>query len=495
LPEVMALLARDAYTGSLVATTSEGRREILYTDGEIRAARSHVEEEKLGRWLVGRNLITESEMALTLLAQGGVEAPPLGHLLVTRGCIDQDRLEAELEELALTIIYRAASPQAESGLGEDHFKQPDTLPNLTTTQIILYAARKYGDDQAKQEALGSLEQSVWPATGLTDMLQDLDLTPTEAFLLSRLDGTHKISVLISVSALPADQAVATLYALKAAGLVNVGRPSHPAKPSRETLSMLRAAELARITVDESRLTSVQVEERSRIRRLAMAVPRVDHYEAIGVERTAPASLIDEAWQTMQSKYSPDRASMPHLRDMRGELTAVYERAGEAYAVLSRSVKRKRYDDILKRNEEANAPKKAVSQEARSELVEANIKRADELIRDGEPFLAIQMLEQACNIDPRPDQLTKLATLLMRNPLWCNRAMACLRKATDINPKYAEAWVALSDIWRQRNNPERRRKSLERALAADPHHERACKLYKRLVGEKELKFIQRRAQMA
>jgi tetratricopeptide (TPR) repeat protein len=489
----MALLARDAYTGSLVATTGEARREILFTDGEIRAARSHLEEEKLGQWLVGRELITEADMALTVLSQGSIEAPPLGHLLVTRGCIGQDRLESELEELALTIIHRAASPQTESGLGEDHFKQPDTLPNLTTTQIILYTARKYGDIEAKRAALGSLEQSVWPATDLTNMLQDLDLTPTEAFLLSRLDGTHKISVLISVSALPADQAIETLYALKAAGLISVGRPSHPAKPSRETLSMLRAAELARNTVDESKLSSAQVEERRRICKLAAAVTRVDHYEAIGVERTAPATLIDDAWRAMQNKYSPDRASVPHLRDLRGELTAVYERAGEAYAVLSKSVKRKRYDEIMKSNEEN--PQKPVSQEARLELVEANIKRADELIRDGEPFLAIQLLEQACNIDPRPDQLTKLATLLMRNPLWCNRAMACLRKATDINPKFADAWVALSDIWRQRNNPERRRKSLERALAADPNHERACKLYKRLVGEKELKFIQRRAQMA
>jgi tetratricopeptide (TPR) repeat protein len=491
----MALLARDAYTGSLVATTGEARREILFTDGEIRAARSHLEDEKLGQWLVSRDLITEADMALTLLAQGGVEAPPLGHLLVTRGCIGQDKLESELQELALTIIHRAASPQSESGLGEDHFKQPDTLPNLTTTQIILFAARKFGDSEAKKAALGSLEQSVWPATDLTDMLQDLDLTPTEAFLLSRLDGTHKISVLISVSALPADQAIDTLYALRAAGLINIGRPSHPAKPSRETLSMLRAAELARLTVDESKLSSVQVEERARIRKLALAVTRVDHYEALGIERTAPASLINDAWRAMQNKYSPDRASVTHLRDLRGELTAVYERAGEAYAVLSKAVKRERYDKILKRNEEAGAPKKAVSQEARLELVEANIKRADELIRDGEPFLAIQLLEQACNIDPRPDQLTKLATLLMRNPLWCNRAMACLRKATDINPKFADAWVALSDIWRQRNNPERRRKSLERALAADPNHERASKLYKRLVGEKELLFIQKRARMA
>ena len=76
--------------------------------GEVRAARSTLESEKLGLWLVERGRISEDDRALTLLSQGGSDAPPLGHLLVTRGCLDQETLEAELQELALAIIRRAA---------------------------------------------------------------------------------------------------------------------------------------------------------------------------------------------------------------------------------------------------------------------------------------------------------------------------------------------------------------------------------------------------
>ena len=109
LPTVMADLAEKKVTGALVAISEGTTREILFTNGEIRAARSHEETEKLGMWLVDRGKINEDDRALILLAQGGGDSPPLGHILVTRGYISHEDLEGELEELALTIIRRAAA--------------------------------------------------------------------------------------------------------------------------------------------------------------------------------------------------------------------------------------------------------------------------------------------------------------------------------------------------------------------------------------------------
>jgi tetratricopeptide (TPR) repeat protein len=131
--------------------------------------------------------------------------------------------------------------------------------------------------------------------------------------------------------------------------------------------------------------------------------------------------------------------------------------------------------------------------ARKTLVEANLKRADELIRDNELYLAIQLLERACALDPRPDELLKLARLLQRNPLWANRALACLRRAIEANPKHVESWLELADFWRRRNHVERQRKSLERALAVDPDNEAANRMYKELAGSRELQRLLRRAR--
>lgn len=501
LPQHMAALASQGSTGILVATSQGVQREIMLVEGEIRAARSSDEGEKLGMWLVQRKRISDSERALTLLAQGGVQAPPLGHLLVTRGCIDQETLEAELEELALTIIRRAAGhPETTCGFLEGSSPdQPDTLPNLTTPQIILIATREYSGQDAKRSAVGPLDQMVWPSSRM-DLLADINLSPAEAFLLSRLDGARKISNLISVSALPLDQAVSTLYSLMVSGLVEVGRPEEQPRPTLHDETVTDPLEEAVPIVDEDSLTQAQLEERHHIRQLAGKVTEVDHYGALGLRPEASAATIDEAWSSIEKRYDPERASSPHLADLATALSAIVERALTAHSVLSRPSTRRRYDEILRSVQaeqeslgSVGKQRKKVSEEARRELVAANFKRADELIREGEPYLAIRLLEQACSIDPRPAQLVKLARLLMRNPLWTNRALAQLRKAIEVDQRYVDAWIELAEFWRRRSNGERQRKALERALAADPQDERARSMYQQLVGRRELERLLKRAR--
>ncbi len=132
VPTRMAGLAADRSTGTLVISSENTRREIFFVNGEIRAARSNVESEMLGMWLVDRQWISEDERALTLLAQGADEVGNLGHILVKRGCITQSELEEELQRLTLEIIRRAASEASPrfGFMGGQGDPQPDTLPRL-----------------------------------------------------------------------------------------------------------------------------------------------------------------------------------------------------------------------------------------------------------------------------------------------------------------------------------------------------------------------------
>ena len=66
LPSHMAELAKETATGVLAAATDGARREVLYVNGEIRAARSSSEEEKLGMWLVSREKISEDDAKAAL---------------------------------------------------------------------------------------------------------------------------------------------------------------------------------------------------------------------------------------------------------------------------------------------------------------------------------------------------------------------------------------------------------------------------------------------
>ncbi len=88
LPSVMADLVTRRATGSLLVTSGDVVREIHFTNGEIRSARSQIEDEKLGMWLVSRDKISEDDRALVLLAQGGGVAHGQrgGHSVQCRFC-------------------------------------------------------------------------------------------------------------------------------------------------------------------------------------------------------------------------------------------------------------------------------------------------------------------------------------------------------------------------------------------------------------------------
>jgi hypothetical protein len=507
LPTLIAEFAAARANGSLEAVTGASVREILFTNGEVRAARSRMEEEKLGMWLVDRGKISEDDRALVLLAQGGGASPPFGHILVARGYISAEDLEYELQELALTIIRRAAAAPRTScrfveGGGEG---QLDTLPNVDTSQIILIAAREFSDLEAIRRVIGPPVRRAVLAPSFKQMIEDVELTPTEGFLLSRLDAAKNIAELVRLSSLPEAQLYTTLYTLMLSGTVIIeggGAPDskppvlHDENEIEPTIEHEVHSDEA--PGDHGDFTERQIEERKYIRKLSEAVTKVDHYKALGLQRDANPAEIKDGWKNIRERFSPEAADRPHLRDMVGHLERIVERGRAAYEVLSSHRARERYDRILKTVETEShkidsSKRGLVDPQARKELVEANLKRANELIRDNELYLAIQLLERACALDPRPSELLKLARLLQRNPLWANRALACLRRAIEADPKHVDSWLELADFWRRRNHVERQRKSLERALAVEPDNEVANRMYKEIAGARELQRLLRRAR--
>jgi tetratricopeptide (TPR) repeat protein len=504
LPSMMADLAKAGVTGALSAAVENATREIMYTKGEIRAARSYIEEEKLGTWLVSREKISEDDRALMLLAQGGGAAQPFGQILVNKGYLTLEELDAELEQLALEIIRRAARAQGSTcefvdGGGEG---QLDTLPNVVTVEVVLLAAREFKDVGAIREVIGSLDQTVKISGSLKDMLEDVQLTPTEGFLLSRLDAAPDVAGLVRLSSLPEEQTYNTLYTLLLSGTFIVGDGSQTDQPipaATEEAPPEKEVERTAEETDEDEFdfTERQLEERRYILKLSEEVTKVDHYDALNLKRDANPGEVKESWEKIQSRFSAENP-VSHLRDMTAHLERIVERGRAAYEVLAHFPTRARYDKILKsmatdRKPIDDAEKAAGDAKARKALVEANLKRANELIKEDELYLAIQLLEQACALEPRPAELLKLARLLQRNPLWVNRALACMRRAIEADPRNVDAWLELADFWRRRNHAERQRKSLERVLAIDPDNAQANQMYKDLAGNRELQRLLRRAR--
>jgi len=502
-PEYLAWLADNRATGMVEHGRPGRRRIVMLADGEIRAARSELPDERLGAWLVARGLLAPEERDEALAGPDGEGAPPIGHILVRKGLVSEPELERELHLLAITIIQRAAAdPHAPFAFREgENDGLPDTLLGVTTRQLLLAAARSFGDLQAMRRAIGPFDQVAWPLSDLESVSMELELTPAEAFVLSRLEGSPRLADLESVCPLPRDEFVRGVYALKVVNLLATGEPPAERPLPMPSLEARRAATPPSLTVDEGALSEAEREERHAILRAAQAVTRLDHYEALGIRPDASLDEIRRAWRRAQERYSPERATQPHLADLRRELLTVLERAEEAYLVLSDPVSRDRYDRVreaVRRGRSAlesedDDRRREDAAKVRAEIVRANLEAAEAAQRTGEIFLAVQLLEQVCQFEPTAERLWRLARLLLRNPLWAKRCLEALRKAIELDPDFADAWVDLAEFWRRRGNAERQRKALERALAAQPDHDRATRMYQQLRGRKELERLLRRVR--
>lgn len=487
---MLAALNRSGDSGALVVTSPAGvERRLLFVDGELRTARSSLEEEKLVTWLVCRGRISEEERALVLLGMVDGDGRPAGMRLVERALLGPAELDRELQALALHIICECARELPKKLV----FVEPlpslpqDDLPDVVTRQAILEVARLLPDEQLKRSALRPAELLVFANRTLSGILEELELTPVEAFLISRMDGTRSLSHLIGSCGVPEPTAVNALYALKMAGLIELGSTS-PARALRQVRG--------RPVVDVSSLSAVEIAEREQIAELARRLRELDHYSALGLKTSATASEIETAWHEYLARYSPDRMRERHLADREAELAAIVIRAENAYEVLSSPVSRARYDAILRATLESGegapgARPKAPDPrqlEARREMAEANLRRADELVALGELHLATQALEQVVAFRPDASALVKLARLQRRNPQWVNRAFDSLRKAVELEPESVEAWLEMAEHWHLRGHAERQRKSLERVLAIDCHCEVALEMYEQSFGQRQLRKV-------
>ncbi len=500
--EHLASVVRTDASGTLVTTCDGVERTFIFENGKLNAVRSSEESEKIGSWLVSRGVISDGHRALALLSQSGSGSTKIGELLVGKNRIDEETLRDEIRKLWLAIAHRAAEGQnTKCQFNEEDFEDhTNPLTSLTPTKLLLVASRAYDNPEEKLLALGSLDQSVWPAASITTLLAEINLTPTEGFLLSRLTSTETIKNMVRISSLPENTVINALYTLQMIGAINTGPTPLPV-PSKKKPSSISTRKITskKPTVDESSLTEAQLAERISIKEAAEEVNRLDHYSALGITNSATHEEIEQALKAQIRRFSAARQREAHLADLKDQFKAIIDRSREAHELLSHPKSRRRYDRVVASVEEdekhmdGQTVKKDTDPGARKAIVEANFTRARELAAEGEIHLAIKLLDHACKLEPRPSELVNLARLLVRNPQWANRAVDHLQRATEIDPFYVDAWIELAEHWRRRSHGGRQRLALERALRSDPENERAQSMYRFLCGKKELqRFLEKLA---
>jgi curved DNA-binding protein CbpA len=447
---------------------SEGlRRHLWFEAGQVRAVVSEVEEEKLGKWLVGRGVLEGSRMAIALLRQP--EGVRFGTFLVQEGALTAAALEQELEALSVGIVSHLLTEP-----GQYRFLDGERLPidaasiGMTTASLLAAAVRCLPDEAALK---GFVDPAgyVWTAQDTLLLYQQVHLTPQEGYLLSRVDGTTTTAQLQRLAPMPAAEFSKALAALLVAGVLET-RDASSARP----LAPTKIEEPPEPPADEDlQYTAQQQREYSEVLKLAGEIRHKDYYRRLGLAKGATQEQIHATFLELAKLYHPDRAREPHLLSLRNELAEIYSSVQEAYDTLGSPDRRGRYEQTLA--EGAATQVDAYKEEqrrrsARSAVVDANVARAKELARAGDVGMAVQLLDQAVRLDPKAENLLMLARLEFKNPMWSQRALDHLKHAVAVAPEFTDAWLELANFWGARGKVDRQLSCLERILDFDPYNE-------------------------
>ena len=164
----------------------------------------------------------------------------------------------------------------------------------------------------------------------------LELTPAEGFLLSRIDGRTSWRMLREIGGLQADQVDACLERWSAAGVVAWSDSQDDAAERGES-----DAQGLDLDVDESLIDpalDIDVAVQRRILVFEGGLER-SYHELLGVDRSAEAREIKRRYFQLSKEFHPDRFFRREVGDYGARLDRIFKKILEAYELLSDPVAR------------------------------------------------------------------------------------------------------------------------------------------------------------
>jgi curved DNA-binding protein CbpA len=329
-------MAAGARSGVLRVTHGRQARGVVFEKGEAVFAVSNAPQDQLDAVLMAMGRLTR-EQAAEARAQVAKEAE-LGRKLLDLALVDRQTLDAAIRDQVERILYGLLLwPEGEYTLDTAARAAFDVPLRVPIGKLIMDAARKASVGEARA-LLGPPDATFVASTGGAPPAGAV-LTSLDGYLLSRISHPMTADEICTISGLPEDQAVPTLFALVAAGFVGrVGEEAvepAPADPPPPPPAGDVPPEELPVEDLRNRLDETLSEFRS-----------ANHYEVLGIPRESSSADIKKAYYALAKKYHPDRYRNASDPDVRGKLEAIFAHVTRAYDTLKDAAQRGAYDARL-----------------------------------------------------------------------------------------------------------------------------------------------------
>ena len=489
LPTVLQAIYVGRQTGVLHISREDARRSLYFRTGSLIHAGTNVREERLGETLVRLGFVKPEDLkrAAELVVR---ENKRLGHAVRDLGLLDQERVEVALTEHARLLLEKVFS--ANEGQYEFEVKPEDQAGGdefslkLTTGEIVLDAVRRVEDPDVVRYALGDIDRILGLASDPALRFQNIALTPTDGFVLSRVDGTLSAREVIQATPLEIEETQRSLFGLLCTGVVEY--LPLPPKP-KPTVRMPRPRVIApppdpaAEPTPEQRAHQAEMEARRKeIQERFEKLKGSTHFDVLGIPRTANEAQVKAAYFSLAKRFHPDTRHDPALADLRDKMDAIFIRFGQAFEVLRNPRTRLPYEATLPSHgsgptgDTPGTPVPAADPALEARRAADNVRRAERLVEEAKYWDAIQLLEpavQALGGAQRQRARVILARALIKNPNWVHQAEEVLQAVVHDEPNHLEAHFELGSLYKERGLKSRALASFRRVLDLNPQHERAA----------------------
>ena len=523
LPALLRAVYVGRKTGTLHFTRAQDVRSVRFRQGHILSAQSSVPNEHLGEVLVRNELLTAADLERAG-ARKRATGKRLGETLQEMGLIEPEHLEDALALHVREVLLSVFSWTT----GEYSFDEPsgpafqgDPTLKLSTGEMILETVRLLQNPHVVRAGLGKTDRVLDLSTDPLLRFQKVTLSPTDGYVLSRVDGVMTARDIIEMIPLPQEEVEKSLYGLVCTGIIEFAaiaaraapqprrQPSAPSvapPPPKPDPTAAHQAETKKKD-EEARAREVEA-RRKEILDAFEGLKSKNHFEILGIPRASSEAQVKEAYFQLAKRFHPDTHHDPAMDDLGPKLEAVFIRLGQAYEVLRNPRTRGPYEsDLASRAprfpragssdpgtppqgspqtvapEPAAPPPRDAQLEGRRALDAMIV--AEKHMEKGKYWDAIQLLEHSVQwLEGK--NLTRARIALGRsyakNPNWAKQAETILKSAIATAPKSAEAHFVLGELYASQGLRSRAITTLRRVLELQPDHQEAAAALGRLGPE-------------
>ena len=482
LTEVLQSLREGRRTGVLHVAQGDATKRVYLEESAIVFASSDLEMERLGELLIREGKLKRSDLDLACKVRE-MSQLRLGRTLVEMGYLTSEELERRVRQQIVSIILSVFPWEPGKFRTElkDEALAPDLVRrDLSTENILLAGVRLTSNPEVARRGITNLDGALYFACEPSAIGEQIQLTPEEGFVLSRVDGHASSSEIAQMSPLGEDETLRCVYGLIVAGILSVETP--PSRTAAPPIAQPKPVETA-ATAEPAEESPKAASFRAEMAAKHLQADTCTLYEVLDADPNGSAEEIKAAYFALAKKLHPDHRAGLKVDDPDGIFDNLYLKVKAAYEVLSKETERRRYDFKLEQSKPrtvAKAQELSKSKFATPERTFSAVQMARIHFGNGQRFFdegrfhdAVEQLRDAVRLDGSHAEYHRvLAQTLAKNPKWRKQAEEHFLEAIGIDRFDATSYLDLGDLYEEGGMSTRARKMFEDALGVDPGNERA-----------------------